>query len=918
MAPGGLFCFSLLAVLIPAPVELCVPQSIQAVVPAELQPGYVVSEVPLSGCHGGGRRLVSADPDFAVRADGTIVTTHLTRVMEEGKSFLVWVWDGAGHRWAINVRLLSTSPEQVPAHVPRRARYRMPGPKGSNPSVLRRTKRRWSPLPFNIIENDVPPFPKDVELVGSDSTVNYTVYYEISGPGVTVAPKGLFSVDRQTGMVKVWYAVDREQYSKFVFTARVFDTYTNKETDRPLDITVLVDDMNDNAPTFSGPLEFSVSEQCGPDTEIGLVTATDLDAKDTLHVKIKYSLLSGIELFSIHPESGMLIAKTGNLDREVQVVQKVVVEIRDMNGAKNGLFNTATATVTLVDINDNPPTFREATYKARIDENQADVLVLRIPVDDKDEKKTKNWNAKFVITEGNENGNFRIDTDPETNEGLLSVVKPLDYEKGKVVKMKVTAQNEAPLAGTSASWVSIPLELSVGDVDEGPEFSPPHLVLLVNENTPNGTLLSTYAALDPETKSSAGMRYYRVSDPGSWINVGENTGELKVANTIDLESPLVTNAMYNITIKAVDKSGKSGNGTVTLLIKDVNDNVPKIDEGELVLCEEPNGGRGSVTIVAVDPDLPPYSTPFNFQLPDGHDGKWRLRSIQNNSAVLEQATDMPTGLYRVPVRVSDLQGQGGVQEVQVRVCRCLGGQCAPQKSSATLGVWGVLAMLLALLLLLLLCILFVFACTTKGQKVYIDDSSGGMLLKSNTEAPGEEVKSAHLLTIPPTCDSADGSLKKGFLDRMEATSPVSQHQTGQQINQHLIGQQMSQNSFYQTSRRDFLSQGQKGFYSSGRYGGATYTDAALLKQSQLSALYTWQTNGLYLDKKLGYFGDEAEERYADDLLTPYGYEGEGSPAGSVGCCSDLGDQDNLDFLDSLGSKFKTLANICLDREEDIP
>ena len=64
---------------------------------------------------------------------------------------------------------------------------------------------------------------------------------------------------------------------------------------------------------------------------------------------------------------------------------------------------------------------------------------------------------------------------------------------------------------------------------------------------------------------------------------------------------------------------------------------------------------------------------------------------------------MSRGLYRVPVRVSDLQDKGGVHEVQVRVCRCLGEQCAPQRSSATLGVWGVLAMLLALLLLLLLC-----------------------------------------------------------------------------------------------------------------------------------------------------------------------------------------------------------------------
>ena len=51
-----------------------------------------------------------------------------------------------------------------------------------------------------------------------------------------------------------------------------------------------------------------------------------------------------------------------------------------------------------------------------------------------------------------------------------------------------------------------------------------------------------------------------------------------------------------------------------------------------------------------------------------------------------------------------------------------------------------------------------------------------------------------------------------------------------------------------------------------------------------------------------------------DAPHPYQYEGEGSAAGSVGCCSDMGDQDSLDFLDSLGPKFKTLANICVSKE----
>lgn len=56
-------------------------------------------------------------------------------------------------------------------------------------------------------------------------------------------------------------------------------------------------------------------------------------------------------------------------------------------------------------------------------ENEVDKLLLRIPVEDKDLVNTPNWVSKFVITKGNENGNFRVDTDPKTNEGLLYVSK---------------------------------------------------------------------------------------------------------------------------------------------------------------------------------------------------------------------------------------------------------------------------------------------------------------------------------------------------------------------------------------------------------------------------------------------------------------------------------------------------------------
>ncbi|KAL1022679.1 hypothetical protein UPYG_G00030920 [Umbra pygmaea] len=904
----GVFCYaSLLLVLLHQPVQCCVPQYIRAQVPAEIKLGYVISQVPVARCQMKGQPLTSSDLHFSVMSDGTIVAVENTRVTAQGMSFLIRGMGKSGHHWTIEVRL-SPNPE-VPLRIPSNG-VKSFGVERGPTEVLKRFKRRWSPPPLTIQENGLPPFPKDCEVVGSDSMVNHTVYYVIEGPGVTTTPEGLFSVDRRSGMIRVHYSVDREIYPKFVFKAHVYDIRTNQETDLPLDITVLVEDVNDNDPEFSGPLTYSVSEHCKTGTLIGQVLATDKDQEQTLHSKIRYKLLTGDQFFNIEPLSGLIRAKTTNLDRETQDLHHFLVEIKDMDGASDGRSRSATATVKLLDINDNPPTFRQTAYQATVQENQANVQVLRIPVDDRDEENTPNWNTKFVIMEGNENGNFEIKRDSKTNEGLLYLIKPLDYEKTKAVKLKISAQNEVPLVDPKASWLSVPVDVNVGNVDEGPEFATPNLIVRVKENTANGTVIATYTALDPETNSSKGIKYYTVSDPGSWINVDENTGELRVANTIDRESPLATNGKYVIKIKAVDATKKSGNGTVTLLIEDVNDNVPKIVPGtDMTMCEGTDGHMGSVTIKAEDPDLPPFSGPFHFSLPEGHDGKWRLTNIKNESAVLQQVVDMGRGVYQVPVQITDLQNKGGVHVLNVRVCSCLGGECVAKRSSVSVGIWGVLAMLLAFLLLLLLCLLCAFFCTTKGDKIYLDESGGGMLLKSNTEAPGEEVKSANMLAFS---DTLDGSSKTGGHVGIMDQSKVGS--AGQGI---LFGQNTLSNrdSMYQTkSRQDF----HMGLQNGQQNGGGDFYNSTLLKQSQaystLSAMHTWKTNGLYLDKKVIYFTDVAKERYADDTIRAYGYEGAGSPAGSVGCCSDIGDQDNLDFLDSLGGKFKTLASICTEKK----
>lgn len=44
-------------------------------------------------------------------------------------------------------------------------------------------------------------------------------------------------------------------------TANVYDRLTNNPTDRTLAIIIIIDDVNDNAPTFKDRLEFTVLEQ---------------------------------------------------------------------------------------------------------------------------------------------------------------------------------------------------------------------------------------------------------------------------------------------------------------------------------------------------------------------------------------------------------------------------------------------------------------------------------------------------------------------------------------------------------------------------------------------------------------------------------------------------------------------------------
>jgi len=71
---------------------------------------------------------------------------------------------------------------------------------------------------------------------------------------------------------------------------------------------------------------------------------------------------------------------------------------------------------------------------------------------------------------------------------------------------------------------------------------------------------------------------------------------------------------------------KSATGTVILNVEDENDHMPALPTAEMIMCER-DDQLGSVVVNALDPDQSPNAGPFNFKLPEGHDGNWAVNRL---------------------------------------------------------------------------------------------------------------------------------------------------------------------------------------------------------------------------------------------------------------------------------------------------
>ncbi|XP_075138145.1 cadherin-13-like [Leptodactylus fuscus] len=418
--------------------------------------------------------------------------------------------------------------------------------------------------------------------------------------------------------------------------------------------------------------------------------AFDADDPTTDNAVLRYNILKQTpdkpspNMFYIDPEKGDIVTVVSPtlLDRETLIAPQyeLIVEAKDMAGLDVGLIGTATATIVIDDKNDHPPEFTKKEFQATVKEGVTGVMV-NLTVNDKDDPNTGAWKAVYTIINGNPGQSFEIHTNPNTNEGMLSVVKPLDCEILAFHTLLIKVENEDPLipdVGYGASSTAT-VQINVIDVNEGPVFQPDPMKVSTQENIPIGSMLFTVSATDPDTLQHQTIRFSMLKDDAGWLSINPVNGTVNTTAPLDRESSFVHNSTYTSLILAIDNGTPpaTGTGTLQITLEDVNDNAPYIYPTTAKLCED-SKDLNVITLGASDKDLHPNSDPFKFELgkQSMSDKSWKITQLNSTHAQVSLLHNLKKANYNLPVVVTD-SGKPPLSysaDVMIQVCSCKKGK----------------------------------------------------------------------------------------------------------------------------------------------------------------------------------------------------------------------------------------------------
>ncbi|XP_053305609.1 cadherin-11 [Spea bombifrons] len=742
--------------------------------------------------------------------------------------------------------------------------------KGKEGQVLHRSKRGWVWNQFFVIEEYTGPDPVLVGRLHSDvDSGDGKIKYILSGEGAGT----IFVIDDKSGNIHATKTLDREERAQYTLMAQAVDRETNKPLEPPSEFIVKVQDINDNPPEFlQENYHARVPEMSSVGTSVIQVTASDADDPTYGNsAKLVYSILEGQPYFSVEAQTGIIRTALPNMDREAKEEYHVVIQAKDMGGHMGGLSGTTKVTITLTDVNDNPPKFPQSVYPMSVSE-------AAIPGDEvgrikaKDPDIGENGLIEYRILEGDGAQMFEITADYQTQEGIVKLKKVVDYETKKFYSIKVEARNihiDPKYISKGLFKDTATVKISVEDFDEPPVFLEPGYILEVYENAPENTVVGRVHAKDPDAANSP-IRYSidRHTDLDRFFSVDLQDGIIKTLKALDREE----GAWHNITVIATEFNNNLHETRVPVAIRvlDKNDNAPELAKPyEAFLCENAQINQHLLTITAIDKDDTANGPRFFFSFPAEivHPNQnFTIRDNRDNTASIHVGRGVfsrqKQDFYPLPIVISDggSPPMSSTNTLTIRVCSCSDGtvlscNAEPQSLNAGLSTGALIAILACIVILLVIVVLFVALRREKKEPliVFEEEDIRENIITYDDEGGGEEDTEAFDIA---TLQNPDGI--NGFMPRKDI-KPEFQYPPRE------LGMRPAPNS---VDVDDFIN--------------------TRIHEAD---------------------NDPTAPPY--DSIQIYGYEGRGSVAGSLSSLESASTDSDLDYdyLQNWGPRFKKLADL---------
>ncbi|XP_035524592.1 cadherin-related family member 2 isoform X2 [Morone saxatilis] len=495
---------------------------------------------------------------------------------------------------------------------------------------------------------------------------------------------GYFTVNANTGAVSVQRELNRENSDVMVLGVIVSDG--PNEVEGRLNIILL--DANDNKPIFtSSSYDFNIPESTTVGSSLFKVQATDEDTSNAGVVQYSIDEVTpgaGMGLFSIVATTGE-VKLSGRLNyTSLSTFYRLKIVATDGGGncysaEPNFHSTTAFSFITVVDVPDLDPQFIGVPYVGRVEENSAvGQSVFTVTAIDQD----LGINDKLIysIQDSTVDGLFTISSDT----GIISVSAAIDRETiGDTVTLAVKAtESKVNTNGVFASTTTTVLINIIDLNDQIPKFykcgevceTASHFTGEVFEHSLGSIPFDmTVKDLDKfsNTKLTLEGADKDVFSVEPQFTSSDSIVQFLVKQPQKLDYEKTTQMVLQVIATDVDEPTFKSTATVTINIKDTNDNSPKFEQDtyKLKVAEHSVAGTIIANITAKDPDSMDKDNITYKLLPESilvyFDVEPRTGSVYvKNADLLDREV---RSLYSATLQAKDTDGKPGSTVLEITV-----------------------------------------------------------------------------------------------------------------------------------------------------------------------------------------------------------------------------------------------------------